>query len=516
MLKNTIFTTILTLIVSILSFGNQIIITYFFGASIEYKNYLSVTAFPIFIAAIVSIGINYNGYPLFINIYNSSVKCLEDFTLCTIRKLIPYVVVVFLTYGLFAILNADLTEETISKRNIDYLAIVVFNIVTSFLSILIAVINVYFNAKRKFLTPLMFSTLPYLLTFVLVYFFKERGIFSISLGLLIGTSLSFLFSFYLLYLNSSFSRIAGEERILINGMIKSIPLTAVAMGCFSLHQTVDTFWSNSQGSTLVYLSLNQRIIISFGSLIIAGPFNVFIHYLASLYKSGNNKLFYEGLLSLLKGLLLVLMISASLFSVFSELMIKLFFERGEFTAQDVSNVSKLTPLYLIGMVFMLLTAINFRVLFIMDKIREAVLISVITGFLYFALCGLFRFKLGIMGFGYAYIVSWLVSLIVGFFYIFSKKVLLNIEKRHVIEILVPFLFSVFIYFLLTYLNNEIYNWVLISGYFQQLIYVILISLLVLFAYTGILMILKVPEVIYIFNKASKKFGIILINDLPSK
>lgn len=504
MLKSTIFTTILTVAVSILSFGNQIIIAYFFGASIEYKNYLSITSVPTFIAAIVSIGINYNGYPLFINIYNSSAESLEDFTISTVRKLIPYILVIFLIYGFLSFLKADSNKVTFAMMNIDHLAIFIFTIITSFLSILIAITNIYFNAKRNFLTPLVLSILPYLLTFLLVYFFKDSGILSISLGLLIGTILSFLFSLYLLYLNSTCVRVTGDERILINGMIKSIPITAVAMGCFSLHQTVDSFWSNSQGSTLVYLSLNQRIIISFGGLIIAGPFTVFIHYLATIFKSGDIKLFYESLFSLLKGLLLVLMISASLFSVFSEEMIKLFFKRGEFTAHDVSNVSSLTPLYLIGMVFMLLTAINFRVLYIMGKFKDAVVISLITGLVYFVLSGYFSFKIGMIGFGYAYIFSWISGLFFCFYYIFSKKYLIHLGMIQIIQILVPFLFSVCVYCLLTCLNKEINNSGLIKGYFQQLSYIITMSVLVLFTYIYILVILKIQEVTYLINKVSKK------------
>ena len=85
MLKKSIISSFITLIVSLLSFINQVVIAKFFGASGEIEMYIAITSIPTLISGLISSGFNYAALPAFVTQYNKDKNSLLPFLFSVLR-----------------------------------------------------------------------------------------------------------------------------------------------------------------------------------------------------------------------------------------------------------------------------------------------------------------------------------------------------------------------------------------------------------------------------------------------
>ena len=355
MLKKSLISSFITLIVSLLSFINQVVIAKFFGASGEIEMYIAITSIPTLISGLISSGFNYAALPAFVTQYNKDKNSLLPFLFSVLRLTFIITFILYILLFLFINYFDDSLYYSLSvKQYQSYNLVLLFSWLSSFASIIISISNCYYNAKGQFRLPLLLSLIPIILSILLTFIFHHTlGVASIALGMFIGNATVLLLILMISDYSSFDNRYKRYKQEAVS-VLKAVPIAAISMLCFSIYQTVDSIWGPLLGkSNLAYLSYAQRITIALGGLIIAGPFTILVPKLTESYDAKRMTDFYSYIISILKTVIIYSIIILVLVSIFSEDIIKLLFERGKFNGGDTKILASILPFYLIGMGFML-------------------------------------------------------------------------------------------------------------------------------------------------------------------
>jgi putative peptidoglycan lipid II flippase len=497
LLKDSVFLSILTLIVSIVSFFNQILIAQYFGTSSDLELYIAVTSLPTLFAGIISSGFNFIGFPAFVRIGVESSVLLENFAIYIIRYFLIVLIIVLIILGYFITEFGDYMYGLVysdNSRLTSYLLLL--SLITSCSSVVVSITNCYFNARSKFHIPVLLNILPFLTSILITFnYYDFLGILSVALGMFIGITCSMIISLLIIFKNRTVMVISQFNKKDVVPLLYSIPIAGVSMLCFSIYQSVDSYWGLKLGQTsLAYLSYCQRLIIAFGGLIAVGPFTVFVPLLTKNYESKSMHEFYQNIIAIIKTLALVLFISAVLFSVYAYDAVTFFFERGKFNHNDSLNLSSLIPIYLIGMVFMLIASILFRILFITHKLKSAAIISLSSALSYFIFCGFLSNFYQVYGIGYAYIFSWIIAAIASLYIIFIDNPMFLFNKKLFTQVFVGIVCALSIYILLTKMNSIYLELFPHSSINFRFGYIFFTSSISFFMYFYILHRIKVSEI----------------------
>ncbi len=504
--KDSFLASVFTLLLSLISFGNQVLIAKYFGASGELDMYIAISSIPTLISGIIASGFNYSGLPAFVKQFQIDKSSLLPFCLSVLR--LTFIVCFFLYIFLFISISSwDSTFY--NSLNLDsyrsYNLVLLLSWLVSFLSVLLTVINCYFNAKRQFHIPILLSFLPFIFSILFTLFLHQTfGVATIAIGLFIGIFFALVWSWVMLG-NNNFKYIQSNEyRNKALYLLKGVPYAAIAMLCFSMYQTVDSFWAPLLGkSNLAYLSYGQRITIAVGGLIIAGPFTVFVPKLTEYFETKMMQEFYSIIISILKTLLIFSIIIAVIISMFATDIIRLLFQGGNFSENDTIKLASIIPYYMIGMGFMLCSAILFRVLFITNNLKPAVAIGFSMTLIYIFASGILSSIFKLEGICTAYILTWIFTLLFSSKVIFKEK-LSNVIKHSLIkDLFFAVVFASIIIMLITLSNNmvpKIDLWI-------KYCYIILISSFSIFIYLYSLYQLGVTEIRILINYFLKKINL---------
>jgi putative peptidoglycan lipid II flippase len=484
-LKESIYLSIITLLASIVSFCNQILIAKYFGTSADIELFIAVSSLPTFVAGIVSSGFNFNGLPVFVRERQKKDGELEYFTLSTLKIAFFYLFVIFLLLWVFLYyLGNHFYGSLFLKSEVLVVKLITLSTITSLITALQSIGNCYLNARLKFLIPVFLNLLLFVVCIIFTYlFFRQLGILAVATGMFTGSLLCFLITLFVVFKNRPFlkKRIHSNEGVW--SLLYSMPVSGVAMLCFSIYQSVDSFWALKIGeANLAYLSYCQRIIIAFGGLIAAGPFTVFVPILTKNFEMGNKSAFFLNIIAILKILLLMLLVATALFSFYSEDLVRFFFERGRFNSNDTQHLASLLSIYLIGMVLMLISSILFRILFITKQFKQASYISFLAALSYFLLSGVLSSYFSVKGIGYAYIISWTVTTFCSLFLIFKHHQDYLLNKSLFKELLGAVIFTCILVFIISKADELYFQLLPLNNFYIRIGYIISMSSLSFFLY----------------------------------
>ncbi|WP_458626670.1 murein biosynthesis integral membrane protein MurJ [Winogradskyella sp. PC D3.3] len=230
-----------------------------------------------------------------------------------------------------------------------------------------AVISGLLDISNKFFFSTISSVFLSLSVIVcLLFFTEELGNLTISIGMLIGSILSFIFllivSLYyklIVLKKPKFSKNSKE-------MIKQLP-PKISSGLLSgLNNFVDQFFAAQLVvGSITAINYGIKIPSFIISIIIIALGNVLLPHFSRLINT-DLKQAYQQLFKILKTIFILALVIVIISFFFSDEIIRLLFERNEFNSDDttiVSNIQKITliyiPFYLCTMVLVrFLTSIN--------------------------------------------------------------------------------------------------------------------------------------------------------------
>lgn len=436
MFKKSIFVTLISFAVTLLSFINQLVIANFFGANYEMDGYIIASNLPFLISAIITSSLGYSLTPFLVKHkfeLNTTYPILLGSLLKKIFSISFFLYTILLvTFYLFVGNKIDFSTNKVN------FIIFFFSCLISLLNILQAFFNSVFNSENNFYYPIYLSFFPFLFAFLsIIFIHKSLGSISISIGLLLGNFCSIFLSYKSLQKKLCLrSKLEKSVYNLVYSFLLKLPGVAIAMLCFSVYQTIDAFWAPALGtSNLSYLGYSQRLLIAIGSIVITGPSTILIPRLTISIEEGRKDDFFKDIILVLKLVLALSSFVAVIVSVISNEIIYMLFQRGAFNDQDTKNVAQILPYMLIGMVFMLCVVMLFRAFFTKNFKYEVILLGFLATIFYSLFSAIGSKYFGIKGITFGYILTWLLVFLISLFIIFQEDKSFLFKKSNYIFIL---------------------------------------------------------------------------------
>lgn len=504
MVKKSILITLLSFLVTILSFTNQLVIANYFGANVEMDTYIYASNLPFLISAIITSSLGYSLTPYLIKQKIMMNSNYSSFLGNLLQKLLFYVVIIyFILISLFTYLYSKNFEINNIKT---ILFVFIISCILSLLNILQSFFNSIFNSESNFYYPVYLSFLPYLFALLSVILFHHNfGSISISIGLFFGSLSSLIISYKFLYKKIDFnSNNSSIELKSINKFLNKLPVVAIAMLCFSVYQTIDSFWAPQLGmSNLSYLGYCQRLLIALGALVITGPSTILIPRLTISIEEGRNNDFLMDLILVIKLVIALASMVALIGSFISKEVIFLLFERGAFKIKDTLGVANILPFMLTGMIFMLCVVMLFRAFFTINFKSDVVILGILTTFFYFILSGIGSKYLGIKGIALSYILTWMFTFLISLYMIFKENIYLLINQKNLFFILKLIINLILVAIFILFTRSFLHKFHYVTVFSKNLIITIFTGTVGLFIYfISSVFVIKIEEIILLFKNIS--------------
>lgn len=431
MLKSSFFLSILSLLISILSLINQLMIAHKFGSSTDLDAFIIASSVPTFIGGAVTAGFSYSLVPFLLQHSKDNHKVIVStsfFFLIFVAFLITFLGYIISKYYLLTYYPqySKIILLKSSKLSWSY----------CFCSILMGYFTGVLNSEKSFFLPMILGSFPYIGVMIgLLFLLEDDSTINIAFGLFGGAFISLLIYFIVLRKELKLMKIKSLNLKSIIDYYKYLPFVVVGMFCFTIYQSVDSFWAPTIGaSNLSYLSYCQRMIVSVGGLVIVGPSVILVPFLSDTYRQKGVEAFLFILFKAIRLTVFIGIYVSVILVSFSQIITKILFERGSFDESSVKGVSEILPYFALGMIPMICVVILFRAIMIIDKGKRVAMLGIITLILYFLFSGLFSKFLGLRGVGLAYITTWLITFIVAFRGIFKNHTNLYFNRENMYDI----------------------------------------------------------------------------------
>jgi len=433
-LRSSIFVTLLSLIGSLLSFVNQLIIAAVYGVNAELDAYFIATSMPLFISGILNGTFIFLLLPVLVKF---RINRQPDYSKFTGALLVCFFIMAIFVAAIMYIITPAIIEF-IAPFLTPYVrneAILMGRLagVTCGVALLVGYLMILQNAVQKFVIPVIVNSLPYIGMICLTLLMSSFvGVKSLVWGMLLG----YILAVPILYLGVR-NDIEWHVNISafkdkIKYVVVSLPLVLLSGLCFAIYGTVDAFWASRLGpSNVSYLNYGQKIIIAIGNLIILGPSMVLAPYFSTQVALGNVEIFKVKLEITIKMIFIFAVPLGLIASILSISMIEIVLQRGAFTLQETNGLAAILPGMLFGMIPMINVAVIYKALYAKNDLQGAALISILGSFYYFFMSGVFSSLWGIQGIIVTYITSWWLMLGLSVYRIWGTdlKALINLENK---------------------------------------------------------------------------------------
>jgi len=365
-----------------LGFLREILFANFFGLGIEFDIYLVGAVFPVVLnSVILYLGLNYF-IPTFNRIKASGNSSLESF--------FNLALFIFIASGILLSIILFIFSEVIVQHYLNTSdplilgkALSIFRIllITIPLTCAISIITAFEHAKYQFNHPalsrlfLNFTMIPILLLFT-----SQFGIYTIPIGIVLGTLLQLL---YLIF-KSKIKRVKinflvaniGEIGKYFDLTIFSVLLIEIIGQIYVISDRYFFGSVNEGGISALHYGLNIFVLpISIVSVALA---TVIFPKFSEIISRGDYTDLSAKISSAVRVNLLIFVPVTFLFFLFGDTIIKILFERGEFTAGDTDITFSVLKIYSVSLIFYSIYSILNKVLYA-AKLVNALLLITVTG-----------------------------------------------------------------------------------------------------------------------------------------
>lgn len=408
MLTSSILVSLASLLVSLISFANQLVLARLFGASMSMDAYLIANSVPMLVAGVLSAVLAYSLVPALM-VQKADFASYRRFSGLLLISLVVVSGMISVAGFLAAPLQIGmLGEALLSASRQEAIAIARISWMTAGVILIVGHLSAMHNAASRFLVPIFASMVPFIGMIVAgLTFGTACGPLAVAWGMLAG----FLLVIPVLLIRTlpelDFSNLCLLMWKDVAGYLVRTPLIILAMLCFTVFQSIDAYWAPQIGTgNLAYLGYSQRILVSLGTLVIAGPAAVILPRLAEAYADGRITDLLQDTQRAVRMVTAFALPVALSVSILAAPLVQLLFERGAFDRQATQGVATILPLMMAGMMAMLCVVMIFRALFAKHDIARVSILGILTTVLYFGLSGLLSQRLGVGGIALAYALTW--------------------------------------------------------------------------------------------------------------
>lgn len=492
MLQKSGILTLLSVCVSFISAINQLIIARSFGSSPDLSSYLIASSIPLFIAGTIVVAFDYSLVPVLVN-------QIERPDILKVRSSLTTSIVVSSAAITFAGYLITLTYYSLPENHFGN-SVFFLNLSLSYLlcffQIVVGYLKCIANAHFKFIVPFLASSVPNLL--VIISCLTLSGIIgtpSILIGLLCGNLIGLVV--ITLHLGKdiiwSFSQKFKWEAD-IQSYYQGLPLVFVGMLAFTVFSAIDIIWVPSLGeSKLAYVNYCQKILATAGTLIIAGPSSILSPYLAKQLLDDTRDLFFKTIEKSIRLALLVSSFIAIYIVTYSEEIIQLLFERGNFTHFDTIGVSSTLSYFGIAVIPLVCVILIFRALMAKRDVISGAKIGLVCSISYFVFSGILKNFLDVQGIGLSYVLCWILALITGIRLLWISDMHILLTNHNAIFIikllLIDIIYCIVLFFVKT-LKIFHFNPQIIENAF----YLTIFFIVAVFTFVSLIFLFKVDEI----------------------
>jgi putative peptidoglycan lipid II flippase len=438
MLKSSAIISLISLLSSLISLFNQLLIAKMFGASIHLDAYLVAVSPPLFMVGIIAGLFSYSIVPTLVNYKTKKPEQYLSFSASLFLCLILLAICFASTLYFFApnlvqvfapTLPLEIKIEATKMARVAWATLVCVVIV----NYLVAV----HNTGKRFIIAVMVNMLPTLGMMIATNLWSNQlGVTSLVWGSLAG---------YIIAIPILYFGLIGEIGLKLPDLkiwqqllpvFKNLPLVLISMLCFTVYGTIDSIWASRLGpSNLSYLGYAQRMLISMGNIVTLGPWIVLTPYLTEQATLGHHDQFKKMLAKALRMVVLISSLLAIIFSLLRVPVITLLFQRGAFDAASTSGVASVLPGMLVGMVAMLCVSLIMKALHARGDVKSAAIIGGLGAIMYFAISGVLSQFIGLQGIVFAYAITWWLILTISIWHIWKDSISYKHTLNHMIFIL---------------------------------------------------------------------------------
>jgi putative peptidoglycan lipid II flippase len=442
-IKNTLLFSIATFLSRILGYIRDAVVAFVFGASSLTDAFFVAWRLPNTLRQLVAEG-SFNA--AFIPIFSKLKDSYPDKAKIYISALFSYYVlilsfitvlgVIFSKFLIFVLapglsINPQTLETASNLLKIVFPYLILVGIVSFFTAVL--------NTKDRFFIPAVSPALLNLSFIVFAFFLSSIfGIYSLAIGAVFGGFLQVLLTFYLfkkegfkISINLNFL----EE---IKTTLKRILPAFASFGVSQFGFVVDTVLASLlMTGAISYLYYANRIFQLPIGVFAIGLGNALLVSLSKYYAENKKNEFNRDLNNGIKLAIIVSIPASAGMIVLGKEIIEVLFERGKFTAEDVSYTYQALIGYSVGLLFYTLTRPFKSAFFSFEDVKTPLYSTIagILGSILFAIIFVFMFNFGVFGLAFASSLAGFISLIY-LYYFYSGE----IYKR---EIFKTFLKSIF-------------------------------------------------------------------------
>lgn len=405
--------TALTFLMSALGFLSYLLLAKVFGIGSEIDAFLYAISIPLFIASLLTAYFTYGIVPI---LMQSDNICLSSSQLIVIACLLACIF--FFVSIIYKIDATIFLFSSFRQLNGEARLVSIAWIIGGF-QVILGSLSSIFNANRFFIIPVLLQTLTPIGFLVgalatigneNIYFPLIGMLAGIIVAIIIGIIIlwNFLVSFLQLSFKNTFKLIRGNAGLFTTLMASSV---------FAVYPIIDAHLAPNFGiGALSTLGYAHRLIIGFGNIAVIGVFLISGPKFADTLLNNGIDQFQ---IIVRKSINTVLVLAATvglLLWYYSELLINFIF--GE--KVQAGPLISLLPIMLVGMVPMLSSSILLRAAFCIKSLRGYIfLFGMGVPVVYLIFC-LVLSPIGLLSFGYAYLISWIFGFSVLFVALFLR------------------------------------------------------------------------------------------------
>jgi putative peptidoglycan lipid II flippase len=467
-MKVSIAIIILNLIGKVIGFFRDILFASHFGRSYINDAFQFATNIPnlIFSSILAAVGTFF--IPQYIKMLGISKKRADAYFLQTVITLgifLTVIATIFLSGKEFIVeILAPGFDVRTNRLAVDLIS---YFFVLGIFSVIFGIFNLYFNALRKFYTPLILTIIMSFLNYLwLLLFIDNQGVYSSVYGSIFSTCILLILYVYFI-VNSNLQMSINIKSLSWNAkdlIVRLFPLL-ISNLFLQLGSLVDSIMASKFGeggiSALNYaFKINNLILTIFVYSIVTKFFTDF----SESYLDENSEALAFQVSESLKALLLILIPITIIIIFLSQDLVSVIYQRGAFTKKDAYITSLILNMFVIGL-------ISFGIRDVLNKVFYSLNLTytaIYYGFVAVALNIVFnviisRF-LGVMGIALATSLASIITMLLMLRRLYSKLPTLNLSIviRNFFAILFCSLLPSFILMINTTDTNKINNILIIA------------------------------------------------------
>ena len=421
-LKSFFLITIAYFFSLVINVAVQVILAGQFGAGLEMDSYLVALTIPSFFILIFSTALSKVFTPIFIDYQvKKGQTYIWVFTSNFINISALMLLLLLLAGEVFVKQCVFWLAPGLSKSSYD-LAVSLMRIFlpSVFFGGITTILTSLYYAHNRFLLPSLGLILNSAVILFAVLILKNTlGIYSVAWGVFLGGVVQCIFLAPILWRRYSFSFNMKEE-----GLQKfSKLLFPVLIGAF-FYKAIGLIEKNIASSLSVgsisHLGYAYRIIPILLVLASSG-ISTILFPLLSKYASLNDWVSVKkGFLSGISSLVILISPIVIYLIVLRIEVIKLLYERGQFTAQNTTVISSLFAYYLIALFFMVVSTVPSQIYTIMQNTKILIPIGVIETVAYLGYCFYLSKLFGLQGIAYAFALYYLGACVINYVVLYSR------------------------------------------------------------------------------------------------